>query len=470
MRLREFILLEYKRDKTAQNLGHKLVVRLRDDMSFIRIHQYNQPELADYYNSKRRNAANVPQDPTENPALVSKIVNDALSGLEEIDPSPNKQYVQWLALRYLDGTFRLWEDAIGGHIVEVLQQFHELKQRQQLPPELADINRVKGRDKLGLFASDVRDLYDDFKKAKGEDEEKAQLAKGDANEVFSDGHVRVIVPEDKQAACYYGQGTQWCTAATQGANYFGEYNHDGNLYILLPTKPQYDGEKYQLHFASGQYMDETDTPQDLHSILDGRFRDSGLLEFFRKKEPTVNNLIQFAPEGLLMDVIQKINEYVKYEVVGEMVSRWEADDDYFYTWLTDEGYVTDDEVSDDAPSYAEYNDEVGDFEATIQNLVDLNKDELDDISAEYTAETESTTVIKDIAELIAWHLKDEAGRYEFDSAIESVAEDIEKHLVVKVQWGGDGQPSGFQLIYGWMTIEDGRNKWNERVHAEKSYT
>ena len=37
MRLREFILLEYKRDKTAQNLGHKLVVRLRDDMSFIRI-------------------------------------------------------------------------------------------------------------------------------------------------------------------------------------------------------------------------------------------------------------------------------------------------------------------------------------------------------------------------------------------------------------------------------------------------
>jgi hypothetical protein len=82
---------------------------------------------------------------------------------------------------------------------------------------------------------------------------------------------------------------------------------------------------------------------------------------------------------------------------------------------------------------------------------------------------ESPTVIKDIAEAIAWNMKEQSGKYEFDAAIEDVAGDIEKHLVVKVQWGGDGQPSGFQLIYGWMTMEDGRNKWNERVYAEKKY-
>jgi hypothetical protein len=466
MRLREFILLEYKRDKTAQNFGQKLLAKLVNDRSF---HNIMARELnigfRELYYQEPSSREWVPNDQSS----VTKLVNASLELIESADPSANKQYVQWLVLRYLDGTFRLFEDVLGGHTTEILQQFHELKQRQQLPPELADINRVKGRNNLGLFASDIRDLYDDFKTARGEKEEEAQLAKGDANEVFSDGHVRVIVPEDRQAACYYGQGTQWCTAATKGANYFGEYHKDGKMYILLPTKPHYDGEKYQLHFASGQYMDETDSQVELSELLDGRFHDSGLLEFFRKKEPTVNNLIQFAPEGLLMDVIQKISEYTIHELVAEMVSSWEMDDDYYYTWLTDEGYVTDDEVSDDAPSYADYNDEVGDFEATIKNLVDLNRDELVDISEDYSAEMESPTVIKDIAEAIAWNMKEQSGKYEFDAAIEDVAEDIEKHLVVKVQWGGDGQPSGFHLIYGWMTMEDGRHKWNERVYAEKKY-
>ena len=50
------------------------------------------------------------------------------------------------------------------------------------------------------------------------------------------------------AACYYGQGTRWCTAATRGKNYFSEYHNESPLLIILPKEPQYPGEKYQLHF------------------------------------------------------------------------------------------------------------------------------------------------------------------------------------------------------------------------------
>jgi hypothetical protein len=464
MRLREFQLFEYKRDKTAQNLGLKLINKLLKDRTFMRFN--NLPWLKDHFNNMQTDDNDILSDP----AKVSEVVDEALRKIEDVDPSNNKQYVQWLVLRYIDGSFRFFEDVLSGHVSELLTKFHELKQRRQLPAELADINRIKGGQIImANFSMEINELHNNFQIAKGEKEAKTEMSKGEAEEVFKDEHVRVIVPEDKQAACYYGQGTQWCTAATQGMNYFDEYNKDGKMYILLPTKPQYKGEKYQLHFQSGQYMDETDSPVDLSEILDNRFHGSGLLEFFRTKEPTVNNLIQFAPEGLLMDIVQEISNYVNFDLVSEMVSSWEINDDYYYTWLRDEGYVTDDEVSDDAPSYADYNDEVGDFEATIENLVDLNKDELDDVSNTYSLEMERPTVIKDIADAIAWHLKNEARRYEFDAVIEDIAKDMEKHLVVKVQWGGDGQPSGFQLMYGWMTMEDRRNKWNERVYAEKSY-
>ena len=128
--------------------------------------------------------------------------------------------------------------------------------------------------------------------------------RGDAKEVFNDDSVRIIVPQDKQAACYYGQGTRWCTAATGSQNYFDRYHRDGPLYILLPKKPTYDGEKYQLHFGTDQFMDEQDDPINLVEILTKRF--PGTLEFFKKLEPRLSNLIIFAPDEVLQPVIEKI--------------------------------------------------------------------------------------------------------------------------------------------------------------------
>ena len=66
----------------------------------------------------------------------------------------------------------------------------------------------------------------------------------------------IIVPHTEEASCYYGKGTQWCTAANNGNNMFEYYNDNGNLYININKLTH---EKYQFHFETDSFMDETDS-------------------------------------------------------------------------------------------------------------------------------------------------------------------------------------------------------------------
>jgi hypothetical protein len=61
-----------------------------------------------------------------------------------------------------------------------------------------------------------------------------------------------------EAACYYGQGTRWCTACKNNNMY--DYYTKGNkpLYIIIPRQQAYPGEKYQFHFETKQFMNELD--------------------------------------------------------------------------------------------------------------------------------------------------------------------------------------------------------------------
>ncbi len=133
------------------------------------------------------------------------------------------------------------------------------KKRRMLAPEHRDINRFKTYKQ---FEDTMVANYDPDKIQPQED-----LKDGAADKVFEDENVLVVVPEDEAAACKYGQGTRWCTAATRGRNYFADYDTDGPLFIIIPKKPKHPGEKYQLHPASDQYMDENDDPINLMHVF-----------------------------------------------------------------------------------------------------------------------------------------------------------------------------------------------------------
>ena len=242
MRAREF-LLEYRHDITMQNFGEKFRDRMLGDITINATTQYNLQAA---------------KEKGTGPAS-DEITPGYLRRIEQSDPTPNKEYTQWMVRAYINGIARYYEDVLS-QLVEFVVMFDKLKRHRRLPVEYRDINQIKDRTTYNKAWRAVADIYDEFV-------EKQPLSKGRAEEIFNGPEVRIIRPYDQDAACYYGQGTKWCTAATQGINYFKDYNEEGPLLILLPKNPQYAGEKYQVHGESGQVMDEKDESVQLFTLL-----------------------------------------------------------------------------------------------------------------------------------------------------------------------------------------------------------
>jgi hypothetical protein len=296
-------LLEYKRDITATNLGKQLIDRLskeptiRGDVGSI---------VGDLLNPRF-------PDSTYNYTLETGVAA-ILKLFEDVDPTPNKQYTEWLVRRYIDGSIVRFEDVLSTW-ADLLNEFHRLKTRRLLPPELMDINKFKTEQDLKQLHTSVRDIFNST-------DEKAEVQKGESTEILNNSEVRIIIPEDQKAACYYGQGTQWCTAAKNN-NMFDEYHSDDSpLFILIPKEPTHPGEKYQIHIASESVdvMDETDSPLQLSSIIN-RFLHTDLEKVFTAHSVHASELIEFTPyESLVYGVkeLQKIiNQHKAYIINSE---------------------------------------------------------------------------------------------------------------------------------------------------------
>ena len=229
------------------------------------------------------------------PEEQAKLTDQILATIEDKDPTPNKAYTPWLARMYAKGGVSI-EDMNRN---DLLRLFDVAKKRRLIKTEHNDINRFQ---RYQDFEDTMESVYKDLPDIEAEPDDK-----GKAKKVYDDSNVTVIIPEDEAAACRYGRGTRWCTAATKGKNYFDLYNQEGPLYILNPKNPTYEGEKYQLHFQSNQYMNEDDEAMSLGFILGERFPE--LLEFFQKTEPEyIKNRILFMPDEELQSMIDTVYE------------------------------------------------------------------------------------------------------------------------------------------------------------------
>lgn len=240
MRATEF-LLEYDRAKTAQNLGMALHKKMLSDRTVQRIYG---------------------DDPLQqiNP---QELIEFALDRFQEADPTPNKQYVQWIARTYANDASTKLEDVIDGYLYQYLTKFYKLVQRKKIPSPRNDINKYSN---FGDFMN-VLDEYPD--------PEAQQLKdKGHAFTLYDDESWRVIVPQDEPASCYYGQGTRWCTAATKGNNMFKYYHGIAPILIAIPKHPEHPGEKYQFHFGISLDDHPVKSDSDVDDIFD-QYRDQG---------------------------------------------------------------------------------------------------------------------------------------------------------------------------------------------------
>lgn len=238
MRARDF-LVEYNQAVTVKKMGDDIANAVLKDPSGQKIvgqrlaltATTNDPEL-------RNDSGQIKLE------IIAKL---ALDIIERADPTPNKQYVQWLSRVYANSWNRptsatgkgMWLEDVVSTVADRLHKYHELNRRKMIPRPKNDINYFRD---FNSFLYDVDQMEE--VPVKGQEENK-----GKAVPLYDDENWRVLIPQDQTAACYYGRGTRWCTAATKGSNYFRHYNNIAPLMILIPKHPDYDGEKYQVHFG-----------------------------------------------------------------------------------------------------------------------------------------------------------------------------------------------------------------------------
>jgi hypothetical protein len=244
------------------------------------------------------------------------------------------------------------------------------------------------------------------------------------------------------------------------------------LYVVIPKQPKHEGEKYQLHFESGQYMDEGDGSINLQRLFTERFTNPSTFEFFNEKGD-LSSMLAFANDQVFEDIVQAIKIQVSDYVTEEMLE-WEISDDYYHDFLRDEGHWDEEEdaPSDDAPSYMEYNDEAHRIYNDIMSEVDISKDDVTEWDTHW--EDDETYTLKDLPYVVASILRDNESRSE--SFRGTVADMIEKRLLLNiksanmVKQGADPKnPAEWALYHEYQVMKDGKTQWEKYKVAEKSY-
>ena len=273
MRFYEFIV-EYKTNITRGNYGNKILDKLGI-----------QKQINSGY-GKGKNAVADPQGAYQQTALMSmgislnpyvdgrpvspyslltqelydenknKILDDMLETFESFDPTPNKQYTQHIVKWYLSDNVHAFPNIEDGTstLRQSLGDFNRMKER--LPERYRDIAQYTSAKN---FMNSVQYFKEEYGK-------KEELPAGQYKIIYNNPkYAKAYWAIDEDAACYLGQGTQWCTAATRSTNYFDEYDAKGPLLIFHMKKEikynlqdNYEDEGGHFHM---EYADETSTFQ-----------------------------------------------------------------------------------------------------------------------------------------------------------------------------------------------------------------
>ena len=246
--------------------------------------------------------------------LSEEIFNDIVAA----DPSPNKQYVQWMiqvfmrhinegdneqAIRFLS------EDLPEAN--EFLSVFDSVKNkkvfkrsapnRPNAPQDVTNINQYNDLSHLYSVVSPFIGAEDEEEGGEGESKLWKKLKKyvdlGEAKLAYRDNDVLIYTPLTIESSCEpLGPLASWCTRR-EGNSYFDSYRRnnpkpDGSLsdyYVIMPKK-LFDGDDegglypLQFHFESNQIHDKGNSSIErtgkLAQVLD---RFSGMKSFFQKE-------------------------------------------------------------------------------------------------------------------------------------------------------------------------------------------
>ena len=192
--------------------------------------------------------------------------DELLALFRAADPTRNAACLPWLLRTYAAGGYRL-EDLSKAH--DTLAAFARLR---GLLPNTATIDgEVRNPRKLGSHLtlaslwSAIAPLVEAERLA--QEEEAGEKVDADRERALAQSRVIhrsnqmiVAVPMTEEASCWWGRGTQWCTAARKN-NAFAQYHKNAPLIIICLRKVgDLPARKLQLHVCADgmQFMDEND--------------------------------------------------------------------------------------------------------------------------------------------------------------------------------------------------------------------
>lgn len=193
------------------------------------------------------------------PYGVHKTTNDIVDHFStQADPTKNKVHTQWILKQYQRGKIRQEDHP---RIKQTLSDFEQHKNKLTNK----DINSYKS---LGDIEDAVAPHIDSEEPISKRQETKRVKDEG-SEIVHSEPDFTVRKLKSKEAACHYGAGTKWCTAAkNEGNNMFDYYNKDGPLYVIHHKDETGAERKYQYHPASDQFMDEKDDEVSMDKFIE----------------------------------------------------------------------------------------------------------------------------------------------------------------------------------------------------------
>ena len=332
MRAREFLLENYNRDQFKRKWFFKIWQRGMDDRSFHpQLHNMLKDEWLAYEQATQDKDYERAQKSVDS---MDQWVTTQVQRLESADPSDDKRYMPFMMRMWTQphGISRIEDIVSGTGLSGTLIKHFKLSGKRKrdpntnkmvpvLEPELQNINGIKDMVHLEHWERWLEGVYNEYVAG-----ERRNLPRGKSKELYNGPTYRVVMPEDEAAACYYGQGTRWCTAATEGENIFDFYNEQGPILIVIPKQPITPTEKYQIHPTSSQVMDERDREVWIKPLLD---RFDGLDQIIKKVDSTnghyTRDWLEFMSDDFIALGVKEWNEWSKKEGIKrlpDIVTGW----------------------------------------------------------------------------------------------------------------------------------------------------
>ena len=300
-----------------KNSGHKLDAKYRADVASGQV-----PEQV-------RQQIEGPEHEAEVTLAPDKIAHNVVEFIMQADPTPNKVYSQWIAMRYLKPAHNA-ANPDAPHPAERIEDINpNLSQMLTVYARATASRRINGDINQYKTFDDLYDavqpfLVGDREVSSNEDRKKGRNTKVDvkvakqwendpmlkeANVIYDSDNYMVLQPLTPEAAKHFGENTRWCTTTTMFHHYFNQ----GRLWIILRRK---DARKWQFHFENGELMDEADRAIDINDWMDENpeaVKGIGINEFgkligVRLRGPTNMSMRHFSKEvmdGMSPEVLAK---------------------------------------------------------------------------------------------------------------------------------------------------------------------